>query len=138
MCNLSVVVLRPFCQPFAKSRLRPTRLERATYGFEVRCSIQLSYERISYRLLVPEEREGVWWVSNPRQPDPQSGTLPLSYRHHVTDRCYNSKKRSKVSIQEVRKNMFLVRFSVCRCVIDHRALCGLLYMEECGQADSVE
>ena len=26
--------------------MRPTRLERATYGFEVRCSIQLSYRRI--------------------------------------------------------------------------------------------
>ena len=26
--------------------MRPTRLERATYGFEVRCSIQLSYKRI--------------------------------------------------------------------------------------------
>ena len=26
--------------------VRPTRLERATYGFEVRCSIQLSYRRI--------------------------------------------------------------------------------------------
>ncbi len=26
--------------------MRPTRLERATYGFEVRCSIQLSYGRI--------------------------------------------------------------------------------------------
>ena len=26
--------------------MRPTRLERATYGFEVRCSIRLSYERI--------------------------------------------------------------------------------------------
>src|SRR5574344_603222 len=28
------------------------------------------------------EREGAWWVSNPRQPDPQSGALPLNYRHH--------------------------------------------------------
>ena len=27
-------------------KMRPTRLERATYGFEVRCSIQLSYKRI--------------------------------------------------------------------------------------------
>ena len=26
--------------------MRPTRIERATYGFEVRYSIQLSYERI--------------------------------------------------------------------------------------------
>ena len=25
---------------------RSTRFERATYGFEVRCSIQLSYERL--------------------------------------------------------------------------------------------
>ncbi len=25
---------------------RPARLERATYGFEVRCSIQLSYGRV--------------------------------------------------------------------------------------------
>ena len=29
-----------------EKNMRPTRLERATYGFEVRCSIQLSYKRI--------------------------------------------------------------------------------------------
>ena len=30
--------------------MRPTRIERATYGFEVRYSIQLSYERRSAHL----------------------------------------------------------------------------------------
>ena len=28
--------------------MRPTRFERATYGFEVRCSIQLSYRRMFF------------------------------------------------------------------------------------------
>lgn len=50
--------------------LRSTRFERATYGFEVRCSIQLSYER---------KRCGRWGL-NPRQPDPQSGALPTELR----------------------------------------------------------
>ena len=65
--------------------MRPTRLERATYGFEVRCSIQSSYERES-SAAVRFVQEGAWWVSNPRQPDPQSGILPLNYRHHIIDK----------------------------------------------------
>ena len=72
-----------------RKSLRPTRLERATYGFEVRCSIQLSYERIF---------SGAWWDLNPRQPDPQSGALPLNYRHRVFQRFISYRKYKRLSI----------------------------------------
>ena len=74
--------------------MRPTRLERATYGFEVRCSIQLSYKRIfrhaknaacpaAFPYSHMNVKKGGWWGSNPRQPDPQSGALPLNYTHQA-------------------------------------------------------
>ena len=54
-----------FC--FYRKSLRPTRLERATYGFEVRCSIQLSYERILGCLVgfEPTTTRSTIWRSTP-------------------------------------------------------------------------
>ena len=80
---------------FHSGKLRLAWLEHATYGFEVRCSIQLSYKRLKklnvYRAsscrthrrvcFINLRKAGAWWGLNPRQPDPQSGALPLNYRH---------------------------------------------------------
>ena len=58
----------------SKQKLRSTRFERATYGFEVRRSIQLSYER-SFRV-----------DDGARTRDSQNHNLELyqlSYNHHV-------------------------------------------------------
>ncbi len=38
--------------------MRPTRFERATCGFEVRCSIQLSYRRKKGEALQAPQRVG--------------------------------------------------------------------------------
>ena len=81
--------------------MRLTRLERATYGFEVRCSIQLSYKRVVFNQRASTHKDvfecGVPSGVRTRQPDPQSGTLPLSYRHRVTDENNLIKKRRLVS-----------------------------------------
>ena len=95
--------------------MRLTRLERATYRFEVCCSIQLSYGRMfSNYYLVSVLGSGAWWGSNPRQPDPQSGALPLNYRHHVTyeNIFYTNNPFSSISIK-----VFLFLFFLLNCIL---------------------
>ena len=46
---------------------------------------------------------GAWWGLNPRQPDPQSGALPLNYRHQVIDEKHYIKKRAHSSIENLKK-----------------------------------
>ena len=61
--------------------MRSTRFERATYGFEVRRSIQLSYERSFASLSASRVDDGA------RTRDSQNHNLELyqlSYNHHVS------------------------------------------------------
>ncbi len=61
--------------------MRSTRFERATYGFEVRRSIQLSYERSFSGLSAGRVDDGA------RTRDSQNHNLELyqlSYNHHVS------------------------------------------------------
>ncbi len=63
-----------------QSEMRSTRFERATYGFEVRRSIQLSYERSYNNPEVVRVDDGA------RTRDSQNHNLELyqlSYNHHV-------------------------------------------------------
>lgn len=75
---------RPSQIPFSKNHkpeMRSTRFERATYGFEVRRSIQLSYERSYDNPAVARVDDGA------RTRDSQNHNLELyqlSYNHHVS------------------------------------------------------
>ena len=74
--------------------------------------IRTCYHRIRSPVLYPDElraqiyakkSKGAWWGLNPRQPDPQSGALPLNYRHQVIDEKHYIKKRAHSSIANLKK-----------------------------------
>lgn len=57
--------------------MRPTRIERATYGFEVRYSIQLSYERILVNAAFDSKPRADWVPDGARTHDNQIHNLTL-------------------------------------------------------------
>ena len=85
--------------------MRPTRLERATFGFEVHCSIQLSYERVLLHgstlesgCLVgfePTTTRSTIWRSTPELQAPcnQRNRIYLNYFRWSSRKCKISEKK---------------------------------------------
>ncbi len=63
--------------------MRLRGFEPPTLGFEDRCSNPDELQSQKKGSRETARFRGAWWGSNPRQPDPQSGALPLNYRHHI-------------------------------------------------------
>ena len=72
--------------------VRPARFERATYGFEVRRSIQLSYGRMFVQMT------RLRLTATPRQAENQVNILELSFCQKIpTELNYNQKKTNSGS-----------------------------------------
>lgn len=92
--------------------MRPTRLERATFGFEVHCSIQLSYERVLLHgstlesgCLVgfePTTTRSTIWRSTPELQAPcnQRNRIYLNYFRWSSRKCKISEKNFILKIPQ--------------------------------------
>ena len=89
--------------------MRPAGVEPATYGFEVRRSIQLSYERLQVLYRPNSSTEvgfGLRVGDGDRTHDNQIHSLALyhlSYTHRAIGRRYNAEKLCCVSRGKLKK-----------------------------------
>ena len=73
-------VLALVSPPSRYSGVAAGAIQGVRYAMKLR---ELGKMKLPHKVYLVRELSGGRWGSNPRQPEPQSGALPLSYTHHL-------------------------------------------------------